>query len=59
MNEKQKEIALKEIHSVMYQESVSNVSVLDKSVNDGENLICAEMVDAGIDWIPAGLSSTL
>ena len=36
MNEKQKEIAVEKIHSVIYQESVSNVSVLNKSVNDGE-----------------------
>ena len=59
MNEKQKEIAVEKTHSVIYQESVSNVSVLNKSVNDGENPICAEMVDAGVDWIPRAILDAL
>ena len=41
-----------DIHSVTYQESESNVNVLNKSVNDGENPTCVEMVDAGVDWMP-------
>ena len=42
-----------------HQESVSNVSVLNKRVNDGENPICTEMVDAGIDWIPRTILDAL
>ena len=56
---KQNEIAVEKIHSVIYQESVSSVSVLSKSVNDGKNSICAEMVDAGIDWIPGTILDAL
>ena len=37
----------------------SNVSVLNKSVNDGENPICTEMVDAGVDWIPRTILDAL
>ena len=59
MNEKQKEIPVEKIHSVTYQESVSNVSVLNKSVNDGENPTCAAMVDAGVDWIPRTILDAL
>ena len=33
--------------------------MLNKSVNDGENPICAEMVDAGVDWIPRTILDAL
>ena len=59
MNEKQKEIAVDKIHSVTYQESVSNVSVLNKSVSDGENPTCAVMVDTGVEWIPGTILDAL
>ena len=35
MNEKQKEIAVEKIHSITIKESVSNISVINKTVNDG------------------------
>ena len=28
------------------------MTVINKSVNDGKNPICAEMVEAGINWMP-------
>ena len=59
MNEKQKEIAVEKIHSITIKESVSNISVINKTVNDGENPLCAEMVDAGIDWIPRTILTAL
>ena len=58
-NEKQKELAVEKIHSVTIRESVSNISVINKTVNDGENPLCAEMVDAGIDWIPRTILTAL
>ena len=33
--------------------------MLNKSVNDGENPICAEMVDGGVDWIPRSILDAL
>ena len=35
------------------------VSVLNKSVNDGENPICAEMFDVGVNWIPRTILDAL
>ena len=43
---------MERIHFVAFEESTSNVSVITKAINDGENSLCAKMVEEGIDWIP-------
>ena len=57
MNEKQKRLQWKRF--ILSHIRRSNVSVLNKSVNDGENPICTEMVDAGVDWIPRTILDAL
>lgn len=60
MNEDQKEKALHKLHMVTLEESVSStINKVTEIVGNEEHPLLIEMVQAGIDWIPRNILSSI
>lgn len=60
MNAAQKEKAVVKIHSITLEESVAkNINTIDCILDDDNNSLLNEMIQAGIDWIPRSILSSI
>ena len=52
MTEKQKDTALKKIHSTKVDETRNNTATVSEAIRDRENHLMTTLLAAGVDWIP-------